>query len=101
MKVLVIGSGGREHALAWRLAQSARVDEVLVAPGNAGTATEPKLTNVNLTAHRDLMQLARDQDVAFTLVGPEAPLAGGIVDEFRAAGLKIFGPTQYAAQLES
>ena len=101
MKVLVIGSGGREHALAWRLAQSARVDEVLVAPGNAGTATEPKLTNVNLTAHRDLMQLARDQNVAFTLVGPEAPLAGGIVDEFRAAGLKIFGPTQYAAQLES
>ena len=101
MKVLVIGSGGREHALAWRLAQSARVDEVLVAPGNAGTATEPKLTNVNVSAHRDLMQLARDQDVAFTLVGPEAPLAAGIVDDFRAAGLKIFGPTQYAAQLES
>ena len=101
MKVLVIGSGGREHALAWRLAQSARVDEVLVAPGNAGTATEPKLTNVDVSAHRDLMQLARDQDVAFTLVGPEAPLAAGIVDDFRAAGLKIFGPTQYAAQLES
>ena len=101
MKVLVIGSGGREHALAWRLAQSARVDEVLVAPGNAGTATEPKLTNVNVSAHRDLMQLARDQDVAFTLVGPEAPLAAGIVDDFRAAGLRIFGPTQYAAQLES
>ena len=101
MKVLVIGSGGREHALAWRLAQSARVDEVLVAPGNAGTATEPKLTNVNLSAHEDLMQLVRDQNVAFTLVGPEAPLAAGIVDDFRAAGLKIFGPTQYAAQLES
>lgn len=101
MKILVIGSGGREHALAWCLAQPEYVDEVFVAPGNAGTAVEPKLTNVNLTAHTDLMQLARDQDVAFTLVGPEAPLAAGIVDEFRAAGLKIFGPTQYAAQLES
>lgn len=101
MKVLVIGSGGREHALAWRLAQSARVDEVFVAPGNAGTAVEPKLTNIAISAHQDLIEFVKANDVALTVVGPEAPLAAGVVNDFRAAGLKIFGPTQYAAQLES
>ena len=101
MKILVIGSGGREHALAWRLAQSARVDEVFVAPGNAGTALEPKLTNVALSTHEKLIEFVQNNDVAFTVVGPEAPLAAGVVNDFRAQGLKIFGPTQYAAQLES
>lgn len=101
MKLLVIGSGGREHALAWKLAQSPKVETVFVAPGNAGTATEPKLHNLALTAHADLIDFCRRENIAFTLVGPEAPLAAGIVDDFRAAGLKIFGPTRYAAQLES
>ncbi|MCQ9327505.1 phosphoribosylamine--glycine ligase [Neisseria dentiae] len=101
MKLLVIGSGGREHALAWKLAQSPKVATVFVAPGNAGTATEPKLRNLALTAHADLIDFCRRENIAFTLVGPEAPLAAGIVDDFRAAGLKIFGPTRYAAQLES
>ena len=101
MKLLVIGSGGREHALAWKLAQSPQVDTVFVAPGNAGTATEPKLENVALSAHADLMDFCRREGIAFTVVGPEAPLAAGVVDDFRAAGLKIFGPSQYAAQLES
>lgn len=101
MKLLVIGSGGREHALAWRLAQSARVDEVFVAPGNAGTAVEPKLTNIALTSHQELIEFVKANQVAFTVVGPEAPLAAGVVNDFQAAGLKIFGPTQYAAQLES
>lgn len=101
MKLLVIGSGGREHALAWKLAQSPKVATVFVAPGNAGTATEPKLRNLALTDHADLIDFCRRENIAFTLVGPEAPLAAGIVDDFRAAGLKIFGPTRYAAQLES
>lgn len=101
MKLLVIGNGGREHALAWKLAQSPKVETVFVAPGNAGTATEAKLHNLTLTAHSDLIAFCREQNIAFTIVGPEAPLAAGVVDEFRAAGLKIFGPTQYAAQLES
>ncbi len=101
MKLLVIGNGGREHALAWKLAQSPKVETVFVAPGNAGTAIEPKLQNIALTAHQDLIEFCRKENIAFTVVGPEAPLAAGIVDEFRAAGLKIFGPTQYAAQLES
>ncbi len=101
MKVLVIGGGGREHALAWKIAQSPRVARVLVAPGNAGTAREDALVNVPLTAIPDLVAYARDEQVAFTVVGPEAPLAAGIVDAFRAAGLKIFGPTRAAAQLES
>ncbi|WP_373796010.1 phosphoribosylamine--glycine ligase [Neisseria dentiae] len=101
MKLLVIGSGGREHALAWKLAQSPKVATVFVAPGNAGTATEPKLRNLALTAHADLIDFCRRENITFTLVGPEAPLAAGIVDDFRAAGLKIFGPTRYAAQLES
>lgn len=101
MKLLVIGSGGREHALAWKLAQSPQVETVFVAPGNAGTATEPKLQNVALSEHADLMNFCRKEEIAFTVVGPEAPLAAGVVDDFRAAGLKIFGPTRYAAQLES
>ncbi len=101
-KLLVIGSGGREHALAWKLAQSARVSEVLVAPGNAGTATEAKCRNVAVKATDidGLLQLARDEGVAVTVVGPEQPLVAGVVDAFRAAGLRIFGPTAAAAQLE-
>lgn len=101
MKVLVIGSGGREHALAWRLAQSPKVTRVLVAPGNPGTAREPLLENVAVTAIPELVELARREHVQFTVVGPEAPLAAGVVDAFRAAGLPIFGPTKAAAQLES
>ena len=101
MKVLVIGSGGREHALAWRLAQSPKITRVLVAPGNAGTAREPLLENVPVTAIPELVDLARKEKVAFTVVGPEAPLAAGVVDAFRAAGLAVFGPVQAAARLES
>lgn len=101
MKLLVIGSGGREHALAWKLAQSPKVETVFVAPGNAGTAVETKLQNIALSSHQDLIGFCRKENIAFTVVGPEAPLAAGVVDDFRAAGLKIFGPTQYAAQLES
>ena len=102
MKVLVIGNGGREHALAWKLAQSPKVDEVLVAPGNAGTATEAKCRNVDVRATDldGLLNLAETEGVAFTLVGPEAPLVLGVVDRFRAAGQPIFGPTAAAAQLE-
>src|SRR5690606_34758041 len=102
MKVLVIGSGGREHALAWKLAQSRRVSEVIVAPGNAGTATEARCRNaaVKVDDLDGLLQLARDEDVALTVVGPEVPLVAGVVDRFRAAGLRIFGPTAAAAQLE-
>ncbi len=101
-KVLVIGSGGREHALAWKLAQSPRVSEVIVAPGNAGTATEAKCRNapVKVTDLDGLLQLARDEGVALTVVGPEVPLVAGVVDRFREAGLRIFGPTAAAAQLE-
>jgi phosphoribosylamine--glycine ligase len=101
MKVLVIGGGGREHALAWKLAQSPKVTRVLVAPGNAGTAREPLLDNVPITDFPGLIELARKEQVQFTLVGPEAPLAAGVVDAFREAGLPIFGPTRGAAQLES
>lgn len=101
MKLLVIGSGGREHALAWKLAQSHRVETVFVATGNAGTASEAKLQNINLTNHSDLIQFCRNNQIDFTLVGPEAPLAAGIVDDFRAAGLPIFGCSRAAAQLES
>ncbi len=102
MKVLVIGSGGREHALAWKLAQSAGVDEVLVAPGNAGSALEAGVRNVEVAATdiQGLMTLARSAQVDFTVVGPEAPLVLGAVDQFIAAGLPCFGPTQAAAQLE-
>lgn len=101
MNVLVIGGGGREHALAWKLAQSPRGVLVFVAPGNAGTAGEPGLTNVALATNAELVAFAQEQKVALTVVGPEAPLAAGVVDAFRAAGLKIFGPTREAAQLES
>ena len=102
MKVLVIGSGGREHALAWRLAQSPRVTEVVVAPGNAGTAREDKCRNAAVSASDidGLLALARSEGVAFTLVGPEAPLVLGVVDLFQEHGLRIFGPRRAAAQLE-
>ena len=100
MKLLVIGSGGREHAMAWRLAQSPKVSRVYVAPGNAGTAREDGLFNVELTDIAKLTAFARAEDVHATVVGPEAPLAAGIVDAFRDAGLRIFGPTKAAAQLE-
>ncbi len=101
MKLLVVGSGGREHALAWRLAQSPRVHKVFVAPGNGGTAHEPGLQNVQITDLSELADFAHTEQVAFTVVGPEAPLAAGIVDLFRERGLRIFGPTRAAAQLES
>ena len=102
MKILLIGSGGREHALAWKLAQSDRVTEVLVAPGNAGTALEKKCRNIDIAVNNlaALLQCAKSESVAFTVVGPEAPLVGGVVDLFREHGLKIFGPTKLAAQLE-
>jgi phosphoribosylamine---glycine ligase len=99
--LLVIGSGGREHAIAWRLAQSPRVGRVYVAPGNAGTAKEDGLFNVPLASIPEFLEFAQKESVAFTVVGPEAPLAAGIVEAFRDAGLKIFGPTSRAAQLES
>jgi len=101
MKVLVVGSGGREHALAWKLAQSPRVTRVFVAPGNAGTAQEPGCRNIDISRIPVLVEFARRERIAFTVVGPEAPLAEGIVDAFRAADLRIFGPTRAAAQLES
>jgi phosphoribosylamine--glycine ligase len=101
MKILVVGAGGREHALAWKLAQSPRVQKVLVAPGNGGTATETGVENVPVTETAALIEFCRRENVALTVVGPEAPLAAGIVDAFRAAGLRIFGPTRAAAQLES
>ncbi|HVB49524.1 MAG TPA: phosphoribosylamine--glycine ligase [Burkholderiales bacterium] len=100
MKLLVIGGGGREHALAWKLAQSQRVQKVFVAPGNGGTATEPGLQNVPLDGVEPLVAFARREGVYLTVVGPEAPLAAGVVDAFRDAGLKIFGPSRAAAQLE-
>ncbi|MDQ3289049.1 MAG: phosphoribosylamine--glycine ligase [Pseudomonadota bacterium] len=102
MKILVIGGGGREHALAWKLAQSPRVTEVLVAPGNAGTALEPRCRNVDVSATDidGLLALVRDHNVDLTVVGPEAPLVTGVVDRFRDAGLRVFGPTAAAAQLE-
>lgn len=100
MKLLVIGNGGREHALAWKLAQSPRVRKVYVAPGNAGTVQEHNLENIAITAIPDLIRFSKNESIAFTVVGPEAPLAEGIVDAFQAAGLRIFGPTQKAAQLE-
>ena len=101
MKLLVIGSGGREHALAWRLAQAPGLQKVYVAPGNAGTARERELENVPLTDIAELVAFARRENIHATVVGPEAPLAAGLVDAFRAAGLRIFGPTRAAAQLES
>ncbi|MGN6224044.1 phosphoribosylamine--glycine ligase [Pseudoxanthomonas sp.] len=102
MKILVIGSGGREHALAWKIAQSPRVTEVLVAPGNAGTAREGKCRNVAVGATEidRLVELVKQENVALTVVGPEAPLVAGVVDRFRDEGLRVFGPTAAAAQLE-
>jgi phosphoribosylamine--glycine ligase len=102
MKVLVIGSGGREHALAWKLGQSPQVDEVIVAPGNAGTAREPGVRNADVAMHdiEGLLQLAKREKVGLTVVGPEVPLVAGVVDRFRGAGQRIFGPRAIAAQLE-
>jgi phosphoribosylamine--glycine ligase len=101
MKVLVIGGGGREHALAWRLAQATRVSRVYVAPGNGGTATDTRYDCIDITEPAALREWAIKEKIALTVVGPEAPLAAGVVDEFRAHNLRIFGPTQAAAQLES
>ncbi len=101
MKILVVGSGGREHALAWRLAQAAKVQRVYVAPGNAGTALENGVENIAITAIPDIIAFVQREQIHLTVVGPEASLAAGIVDDFRAAGLKIFGPTKAATQLES
>jgi phosphoribosylamine--glycine ligase len=101
MNILVVGGGGREHALAWKIAQSPRVAKVFVAPGNGGTAREPELTNVPGATIADLVTFATKEPIALTIVGPEAPLAAGIVDAFRAAGLRIYGATRAAAQLES
>jgi phosphoribosylamine--glycine ligase len=101
MKVLVIGGGGREHALAWKLAQSHKVQAVYVAPGNGGTARDKRLENVQITDVKALREFAQSENIELTVVGPETPLAAGVVDEFRAHGLRIFGPTQAAAQLES
>ena len=102
MKVLIVGSGGREHALAWKCASASRVTEVLVAPGNAGTATEPKVRNVEVSADdiSGLVRLAQTEEVDLTLIGPEGPLVAGIVDSFQARGLKCFGPTRKPSQLE-
>ncbi len=101
MKVLVIGGGGREHALAWKLAQSPKVQTVFVAPGNGGTASDKRLQNLPITDIAELCVWAVQEKIGLTVVGPEVPLAAGVVDTFRAAGLRIFGPTQAAAQLES
>ncbi len=101
MKILVVGGGGREHALAWKLAQSPKVQMVYVAPGNGGTATDARLQNLPITDIVQLRQWAHDNKIAMTVVGPEGPLAAGVVDEFRAHGMRIFGPTKAAAQLES
>ena len=101
MKVLVVGGGGREHALAWKLSQSERIQKVFVAPGNGGTARDPNLIDVPITDVNALLQWAQQEKIDLTVVGPEAPLAAGVVDVFRAHGMRIFGPTQAAAQLES
>jgi phosphoribosylamine--glycine ligase len=101
MKILVIGGGGREHALAWKLAQSDKVQMVYVAPGNGGTARDNRLKNINITDVQELQAWATTENIALTVVGPEAPLTAGVVDEFRAHGLRVFGPTRAAAQLES
>ena len=101
MKILVIGGGGREHALAWKLAQNKNVSRVYVAPGNAGTALDPDMVNVPISKVSDLVKFAESEQIGLTVVGPEAALSQGVVDAFRLAGLKIFGPTRAAAQLES
>jgi phosphoribosylamine---glycine ligase len=101
MKILVIGGGGREHALAWKLAQSPKVQKIYLAPGNGGTALDTRFENLNMSQPQELSEWAATEKIALTVVGPEAPLAAGVVDEFRKHGLRIFGPTQAAAQLES
>ena len=101
MKIMIIGGGGREHALAWKIAQNKGVSKVFVAPGNAGTALDLDMLNVPITSVADLLEFAQKEHIHLTIVGPEAPLSQGIVDTFRANGLKIFGPTKAAAQLES
>ena len=101
MKVLVVGGGGREHALAWKLSQSERIQKVYVAPGNGGTARNPNLFDVPITEVKALREWAQQEKIDLTVVGPEAPLAAGVVDEFRVHGMRIFGPTKAAAQLES
>ena len=101
MNVLIVGGGGREHALAWKVAQSHRVGKVFVAPGNAGTALDPDLSNVPVDHIPTLVAFAQRENIGLTIVGPEGPLAAGIVDTFREAGLRIFGPTRAAARLES
>ena len=101
MNILVIGGGGREHALAWKLAASPKVQRIYVAPGNGGTALDARIINLNMAEPSELRAWAATNKIALTVVGPEAPLAAGVVDEFRAHGLRIFGPTQAAAQLES
>jgi phosphoribosylamine--glycine ligase len=101
MKVLVIGGGGREHALAWKLAQNKNISRIYVAPGNAGTALDPDMVNVPITTVPELVAFAENEQIGLTIVGPEATLSQGVVDAFRAAGLRIFGPTKDAAQLES
>ena len=101
MKILVIGNGGREHALAWKLTQSPKIQSVYVAPGNGGTAADPRLHNIAITDLQALADFAQAEKIALTVVGPEAPLAAGVVDLFRARGLRVFGPTRAAAQLES
>src|SRR5258705_11877260 len=101
MNILVVGGGGREHALAWKIAQSPRVAKVFVAPGNAGTAREPGLTNLPGSAIAELVAFAVKETIALTVVGPEAPLAPGIVDAFRTAGLRLFAVTRAAAQRQA
>ena len=102
MKVLIVGGGGREHALAWKATQSVRVDNIFVAPGNAGTAAEPRVENVRIEASDidALRVFATDHRIDLTIVGPEAPLVQGIVDRFQENGLRCFGPTRAAARLE-
>src|SRR5580693_8966808 len=102
MKILIVGGGGREHALAWKCAQSPRVGHVFVAPGNAGTALEPNISNVDIAADDSgaLVEFAEKEDIGLTIVGPEGPLVAGIVDRFAAAGRACFGPSRAAARLE-
>src|SRR5687767_2997088 len=102
MKILILGSGGREHAFAWKVAQSPRVDATFVAPGNAGTALEPRVQNVDIAADDipQLLDLAKRENIDLTIVGPEAPLVLGVSDAFAAAGLRCFGPSKLAARLE-
>ena len=101
MKVLIIGSGGREHAIAWKIAQSREVKEIFIAPGNAGTEKDKIIKNIAITDIKLLINFAKDKKIDLTIIGPEVPLSKGIVDSFRKNNLKVFGPTKAAAQLES